>query len=262
GEKIVKVIAEHSPHKFAWFHGDPQTYHSILAGKTIGTATGYGGMVEIKVGSVGPERGVTKMVFGDGVGLRYLGPGEVRPEKHQLMVEFENSGALTASVQMYGGIWCFQGAFDNPYYKVAQEKPSPLSSEFNEAWFEGMLAAPEHQKLSAKAFLATEQRVPGLGNGVLQDILWNARIHPKRKMNTLAAVEKEQLFKSVKVVLMEMTKLGARDTEKDLFGKNGGYQTVMSKNNAGLPCPVCSEIIKKENYLGGSIYYCPGCQRG
>lgn|GEM_PF-2077218 len=37
-----------------------------------------------------------------------------------------------------------------------------------------------------KAFLATEQRIPGLGNGVLQDILWTARIHPKLHKCALA----------------------------------------------------------------------------
>ena len=74
------------------------------------------------------------------------------------------------------------------------------------------------QKLSAKAFLATEQRIPGLGNGVLQDILWYANIHPKRKISTLSAEQKHKLFRSVKTILAEMTELGGRDTERDLFG--------------------------------------------
>jgi hypothetical protein len=34
----------------------------------------------------------------------------------------------------------------------------------------------EVKKLSLKALLATEQRIPGLGNGVLQDILFKARM--------------------------------------------------------------------------------------
>ncbi len=58
-----------------------------------------------------------------------------------------------------------------------------------------------------------------------------------------------------------MTKLGGRDTEKDFFGNNGGYKTVMSKNNAGLPCPACSSLIKKENFMGGSVYFCMECQK-
>ncbi|HBT18319.1 MAG TPA: endonuclease VIII, partial [Firmicutes bacterium] len=41
----------------------------------------------------------------------------------------------------------------------------------------------------------------------------------------------------------------------------GGYQTKLSKKTVNKPCPVCGSIIKKETYMGGSIYYCEGCQR-
>lgn len=254
GKRISKVIAAHSPHKFAWYHGDPQNYHTLLAGKTIDRADGYGGMVEIKAGNA-------VMLFGDGVGLRFHDKNETRPQKHQLLMEFDDSSALNASVQMYGGLWCFNdGEFDNPYYKIAKEKPSPFSDEFNAAYFDRLISLPDIQKYSAKAFLATEQRIPGLGNGVLQDILWKAGIHPKRKINTLSDEDKKLLFNTVKSLLSEMRKLGGRDTEKDLFGNNGRYRTMMSKNSAGLPCMVCGGYIKKESYMGGSVYYCENCQ--
>lgn len=254
GKRIVSVIAAYSPHKFTWYHGDPQNYHALLAGKTIDKANGYGGMVEIKTG---PAR----ILINDGVGLRYHGQNEKRPEKHQLLIEFEDDSAMSASVQMYGGICCFNdGDFDNPYYKVAKAKPSPLSEEFSEAYFDRLISLPDVQKLSVKALLATEQRIPGLGNGVLQDILWNAKIHPKRKVNTLSNENKELLFRSVKTVLSDMVQLGGRDTEKDLFGNNGRYKTRMSKNTAGFPCLACGGFIKKENYMGGSVYYCENCQ--
>ena len=58
-----------------------------------------------------------------------------------------------------------------------------------------------------------------------------------------------------------MTFEGGRDTERDLFGCLGGYKTRLGKNTAGKPCPVCGDIIKKEAYMGGSIYYCPTCQK-
>lgn len=114
--------------------------------------------------------------------------------------------------------------------------------------------------LSVKAFLATEQRIPGLGNGVLQDILFQAGLHPKRKLTTLSETEKRRLMSSMVMVLKEMTKLGGRDTEKDLFGNNGGYITKMSKNTIKKGCPICGGVTTKEAYLGGSVYYCPVCQ--
>lgn len=66
------------------------------------------------------------------------------------------------------------------------------------------------QTISLKAFLATEQRIPGLGNGLLQDILFHAKMHPKRKINTLSTEDKERLFKSVKEKISEMTEKGGR----------------------------------------------------
>ena len=114
--------------------------------------------------------------------------------------------------------------------------------------------------MSAKAFLATEQRIPGLGNGVLQDILFDARIHPKTKIKDLSSGETERMYQSVKSVLVEMTRLGGRDTEKDIFGRPGGYHTVLSRITLERPCPVCGGILERKAFLGGNIYYCPICQ--
>jgi len=54
---------------------------------------------------------------------------------------------------------------------------------------------------------------------------------------------------------------GGRDTEKDLFGKPGGYRTKASKLTVGTPCDECGCLISKEAYMGGSIYYCSQCQK-
>lgn len=124
--------------------------------------------------------GDTSLLFNDGVNLRYQGPGEEPPRKHQLPVEFEDGTSLSATVRMYGGLMCFStGSFDNPYYEAAKSKPSPLTDAFDAAYFDALTARPEVQKLSLKACLATEQRIPGLGNGVLQDFLWKAGLHPQ-----------------------------------------------------------------------------------
>lgn len=252
GKEVVAVTAAHSPHKFAWYRGDPNGYGALLTGVQIEAARPYGGLVEIQAGDV-------YLVFGEGTSLAYLEPGVARPQKHQLLLEFADGSALVASVQMYGGLWAFRdGDFANPYYHIAREKPSPLAEEFSLHYFQSL--ARGAGKVSAKAFLATEQRVPGLGNGVLQDILYNARIHPKRKLDTLSEAEYEGLYKSVRATLRQMAEQGGRDTEKDLYGQAGGYTTIMSKKNIANPCPSCGGTIKKEAYLGGSVYYCPSCQ--
>ena len=254
GKKIKDVGAAQSPHKFAWYFGDPQEYRGLLTGKVIGEAASYGGMVEVTVGDA-------KIVFGDGVNLRYYSRGERRPDRHQLLLDLDDGSSLVGSVQMYGGLWAFRdGEFDNKYYVIARSKPSPLSSAFDRAYF-GSLLEESPAKLSLKAFLATEQRIPGLGNGVLQDILFNAGMHPKKKKTSLSAADRQALFDSIKETLAEMTTKGGRDTERDLWGRAGGYSTKLSKNTVGQPCPACGAPIGKEAYLGGSIYYCGTCQK-
>jgi len=254
---VDAVIAVASPHKLAWYHGDPAEYPARLTGSSIGNATSHGGIVEIQLTRA-------TLTFSDGVNLRLHPRSGDIPAKHQLLLTFTDGSALSASVQMYGGLICWAAGdlYDNPYYLVAKEKPSPLDAAlFNEAYFLQLLAAPEVQKLSAKAALATDQRIPGLGNGVLQDILWNARVSPRSKVNTLTAQQTHALYTSLTTTLAEMTRLGGRDTEKDLFGQPGGYRTIMSAKNAGAPCPGCGGPITKEAYLGGSVYYCVNCQQ-
>ena len=253
GKTVRSVAANKSPHKFAWYHGDPAEYHTKLSGKTITGTNAYGGMPEIVLDDA-------RLVFCDGTNLRFFAPGEKLPEKHQLHVEFEDDSSLICSVQMYGAMFLMDGSdADEGYYLTARIKISPLSDKNTEDYFFRLMGGVK-QNYSVKAFLATEQRFPGLGNGVLQDILWNARLNPRRKLETLTQPEKEALYQSVKQTLSAMTAAGGRDTEKDIFGCPGGYKTILSAKTLKYPCPACGSGLLREAYLGGNVYYCPVCQ--
>lgn len=257
GKRITDVFTQFTPHKFAWFTGTSDEYAEWLTGKTINHAQPQGGMVEITIDD-------KVLVLTDGVNLRYLTPGTKLPAKHQLLIAFEDESCLVASVRMYGGIMCYDNdATDeklSDYYRTAKSKPQVMTDAFTKEYFLGLINAEGAQKKSAKAFLATEQTIPGLGNGVLQDILYHTHIHPKKKIAILTDKEKENLFYQVKETMNDIYQLGGRNTESDLFGKNGNYAACLSKDTAGMACPRCGETIVKENYLGGSIYYCRGCQ--
>ena len=253
GRTIELVETNHSPHKFAFFRGDPASYNEMLAGKRVDTATAWAGQIELSVEN-------TKLVFSDGVNIRFYSPDEVLPVKHQLRIGFTDGNSIVCTIQMYGGLSAFNsGENDNPYYLAAREKPNPLSADFDFAYFQAFLDLVK-PSMSVKALLATEQRIPGLGNGVLQDILFNARINPKSKIAALNESEKALLFESVKSTLQEMTVKGGRDTEKDLFGASGGYATVMSNKTLEKPCPGCGGTIVRQAFLGGNVYFCPSCQ--
>ena len=257
GKTVTRVEALQTPHGFAFFRGDPQGY-AVLEGLRVTGAQAFGGRAELRF-----ENGL-RLCFNDGVNMRHIAPGAPGPAKHQFFMEFEDGCALACTVQMYAffGLYASEKEIlDDFYYRAAVELPSPLSDAFDLAYFDALRTNTEGgEKLSVKAFLATQQRIPGLGNGVLQDILWRARLHPKRKLRTLSRAEWETLFAAVKSTLAEMTAQGGRSTEKDLYGQPGGYASILSAKTLALPCPACGGAITRVAYLGGNVYFCGNCQ--
>lgn len=255
GKTIAQVFNATKPHKFTFYNSDPLEYGKLLVGKTIESSQGYGMFVDFLLSDH------VTMNIGDGVSARYYNSGDKIPANYQLLLAFTDESFLVFSVAMYGFINVYpDNAIDNTYYKLSKESISPLSDEYASEQF-GRLFSEAKKTLSAKALLATEQRIPGVGNGVTQDILFNARIHPKQKALALSDKKKESLFNSLKNTLQEMTLKGGRDTQTDLYGNNGGYQTILSAKTWKRGCPCCGSTIIKEAYLGGSVYYCPECQK-
>ncbi len=252
GKRIARAVANESSHRFAWYTGDPADYGRRLDGKAVERAASYGNHVETRIGDV---------LLVTSTSLRFHEAGAKLPPTRQLLLEFTDGTALTAHVQMWGVLLCLRDGEDTGLrdVDVSKAKPSVLSPGFDDRYFIDLLD-DKARALSAKAFLATDQRIPGLGNGVLQDVLWTARIHPKRRMADLSSEEVRKLYKVVKSLIADMARLGGRDTEKNLFGRPGGYKTVLGAKTAGASCPACGSMIKKEAYLGGSIYTCPTCQ--
>ncbi|MFR3482665.1 MAG: endonuclease VIII [Clostridia bacterium] len=249
GRTMTKVEANHTPHGFAWYAGDPAQYPQILTDRVIESAFSVGGFVRIQAQD-------SEMVFFDGVNLRLIPAGTKRPAKHQFIAELDDGSALVVTTQMYGGIMAFaKGAWENGYYQVAADKPSPLSDEFSEVYFD-KLCAGLPGKLSVKALLATEQRIPGLGNGVLQDILFISGIHPKKKLSALTA--KTKAYLSNQTVLREMTDQGGAIRKGSIKCARGIRQSSAVRPPGHRAHGECHH---RRSHLGGSIYYCPSCQQ-
>ena len=279
GKKIVGVVTNNSPHRFAFFYEDDKEYPDMLKGKVIGDINAYGGQIEILVGEnpLNNKKSNNKIdngnkidnnkednviiALGEDTQIRYIEKDEDIPEKHQLLIRFDDSSSLTCSARLYAQLHvAYINDYNNEYFIVAKEKPSPLSDDFNMKYFEDIFSQT-NQNASVKSFLATKQRIPGIGNGVLQDILFNAKINPKTKLKKLSVGDQERLFESIKNTLDQMIRYGGRNTEKTLFGDFGGYKVILSSKTFKDPCPVCGDKLVKESYLGGTIYYCPSCQK-
>lgn len=253
GKKIIEAEAGHTKHSFAWYNGEPSAYAGRMEGKRIGGSEGIGSMVEMELPPY-------SLVLGDGANLRYFPPGKKLPERYQMRMTLEDGASLICTVQMYGSMFLIEPeSYDNPYYLAGKAKPLPGTEAFDYAYFTSLREGVSG-KTSVKEFLATNQRIPGLGNGVLQDILLEAGLHPKRKINTLGEAQWKRTYEAVLHVLGQMIQAGGRDTEKTLFGEPGGYAVRLSRKTVGKPCPYCGNEIQKMSYLGGTVYYCPFCQ--
>ena len=147
GKRIARVEVLRSPHKFAWFQGDPLAYPDMLTGQSVGPARGFGSTLEFEAGDV-------RLAVSEGATWKYHVDKVEVPAKHQLLLEFEDGSALSLSVRMYGGILCFAaGNAENEYYLLAEKAIPPLSAAFDWAYFEGLAAPEELAKISLKAFL-------------------------------------------------------------------------------------------------------------
>lgn len=254
GKTIDYVTAGHTPHKFAFFHGDKENYDEMLQGQSIVKAVNRGGMIEIDTEDC-------MILLFDGAYPKYCEKKAEFPKRHQFFAAFDDDTALSVSVQMYAFIGVYPlGKCSDEYYISSVSKCTPLEEGFTYEYFRSLY--PDTQKkVTAKAFLATEQRIPGLGNGVLQDILWNAGIDPRFDMREAEEEDFVNLYKSVTETLKKMCDEGGRDTERDLFGNKGGYITQLSKNSQHQPCMRCGGEIKRAAYMGGNVYFCEKCQK-
>lgn len=248
-KKVSAATMGASPHKFAFIEGDS----ALLQHKQFTTAKAQGPYLHLQFED-------SSLLLRDGTNLRYYGASSKVPAKHQLLLQFTDGSALTCTVQMYGFISLFTGTPpQNPYYTAALTTLSALDEGFTQEYFLQLIGQAK-PTLSAKALLATEQRIPGIGNGTLQDILFHARIHPQTKINAMTPAQQTQLWQATVQTMHQMAAQGGRDTEKDLYGQPGGYTTLLSNKTVKTPCPVCGEPIQKQTFLGGTVYFCPQCQ--
>jgi formamidopyrimidine-DNA glycosylase len=249
GKTVDYVLVNSKPHKFAWYVNEGKDYQQLLERKSFSYGVNFAGYVCLYFEDV-------QIIFHDGVILRYFDE-LIDHNNHQLLIHFTDQSCLMATVAMYGGMYVtMKGVVPTSYMQASIDSIDCLSSQFTFEYF----MSKANEKLSLKAFLATEQRFPGIGNGVIQDVLFKAGLHPKTKIKDCDDAQLRVLYEKLVSGIREMIALGGRNNEKDLFGDVGGYEVLMTSAQLKNPCRNCSGNIVKENYMGGSIYFCPHCQ--
>jgi formamidopyrimidine-DNA glycosylase len=245
-----------SPHKFVWYNRSHDEFTQLTAGKTVGTASARGRWLFLPL-----EPGYVLVVGECGGKMLHQPAGIALPAKYHLAIRFNDDSLFTITTQMWGAMELYVKGEELKRQYIKDMRVPPLDPAFTREYFSGLvsnLAALE--KRSAKSLLTQDQLIPGLGNSIAQDILFNARLNPRHPIQGMTADQVQALYDSIQSTVAECVRMGGRADEFDLHGKPGGYRRVMDKSAAGQPCPVCGTTVQSIQYLGGSCYFCPQCQ--
>jgi formamidopyrimidine-DNA glycosylase len=256
GKCIAEGTLGNSPHKFVWYNRDPDEFSSLVKGKVVGKATSKGRwiMVPINPGYV--------LLFGECGGKIILHPSASQlPKKYHLSLHFTDGAALSATTQMWGAMELYEKGKELERQYIHGMRPTPTDTGFTAAYLSSLIEESLAEgSRSVKGLLAQDQLIPGLGNAIAQDIMFRAKLHPKRPVSTLSKRQIHALHRAIVEIVGEAIRLGGRNDEIDLLGNRGRYVRQMDKTAVGRPCPECGSRIEKMSYLGGSCYYCPECQ--
>jgi formamidopyrimidine-DNA glycosylase len=242
-------------HKFLWLIPPPEQASAMLAGKRISGASSYGRSIYLHLGDE------HMLWFGDTGGrLLYHPAAGPLPAKYHLRWDFSDGTCLSFALQMWGMV----RLLDRTEFAERPHKETgipPLSTEFTLERFNQLLEAyPDKTSKGVKGFLVTSQHMNGIGNSYAQDILFRARLSPRRKIPDITPGERAQLYHAIQDTVSQAIQANGREEERDLFNQPGGYRRLMSSQTAGTPCPACGATIEKMAYLGGACYLCPSCQ--
>ncbi|MDY6833971.1 MAG: zinc finger domain-containing protein [Chloroflexota bacterium] len=256
GKRIESCIRGNATHRFAFYSRPPVDYELILKDKLIDDVQYHGSVILAST-----ESDYVLVLGGGGERILFHQCERTIPKTYHLLLCFHDSTYLTVTVQGWGNALLLRKSdlADHPH--VGKDKISALNDMFTYDYFYSLLRVlGEEDHRSVKYFIISKPGVCGVGNGYLQDILFRAKIHPKRKAIDLCERECQSLYQSIVSTLRQAADLGGRDSERDLYNRLGRYSRVLGSRQVGQPCPECGTIIRKVQYLGGASYFCPCCQ--
>ncbi|MFN0028663.1 MAG: Fpg/Nei family DNA glycosylase [Acidimicrobiales bacterium] len=113
--------------------------------------------------------------------------------------------------------------------------------------FSALLAA---SRRPLKAVLLDQSRLAGLGNLLVDEILWRARLSPTRPASGLDQASCTRLHRTVRTTLAALDELGGSHTGK-----------LFSARSPGGCCPRCGAALRREQVGGRTTFWCPAEQR-
>lgn len=261
GKKIKHAIIDEkesaSQLRMKMINLQPKEFTSTLEGRTFKSIHSQGKGIYVDLGND------LNLIFGIETSGNLLFHKNIAtiPDKWNVRIDFTDSTALSYRIIAWG--WCQVLTTEQliAHRWLGKEEVSLVDDKaFTFQVFSNYL--DKYASKPIKFILIRQgEALSGIGNGYLQDILFKAKIHPKRKARDIAEDERKNLHSIIKQTLKDALKLGGRDSEVDLYDKHGKYKIILDKRMIGKPCPECGTTIEKSNILGSTCYVCPICQK-
>lgn len=182
-------------------------------------------------------------------------------EKHtHLVFRLDDENQLRfQDVRRFGRFWLLQKNEEDTVSGVHKLGPEPY--ELNDDYLSGILAK---RKRAVKECLLDQRLIAGIGNIYADEILYMARLHPRRSAGTLSSRECERLAAAIVSVLTRAVEENLMTPEEYLAGKGRDYRnasTFQVYGHAGEPCQVCGNVLCRTVVAGRGSVYCPSCQQ-
>ena len=137
----------------------------------------------------------------------------------------------------------------------------PLSREFNT---ERLFQISRKLKQPLKSFLLRQDKIVGLGNIYVAEILFASKLSPFLPCGEMSRDDCSAVVKNTKAILRKAIKnCGTTFSDfQQTTGELGSYQNFLKVyNREGEACRSCKSEIIRETQAGRSSFFCPQCQK-
>ena len=138
--------------------------------------------------------------------------------------------------------------------------PEPFGEDFTPTYLQEKLGS---RRAQIKPLILDQKVLSGVGNIYADEILYDARLHPRRKANTLSGEEWTALYGAIKENLAAGVEHRGTTVRlyKDVLDRPGEHQNYLRVfEKHGEPCPGCEGEVVREQVGGRPTHFCPGCQ--
>ena len=151
----------------------------------------------------------------------------------------------------------------NGHWLIKNIGPEPLGNSLNTTYLHRVL---KNKSVNIKTALLDQRLIAGLGNIYVCEILYRAKVSPKRKAKNLSKKSIDKLIRVLRIVLLEAIDAGGSSLKdhRQTSGEIGYFQhnfTVYGRMDQNCLDDDCHAVVKRITQGGRSTFYCSNCQR-